>query len=92
MAKAHLLENKAAIITGAGAGIGYATASEFAKEGAKVMIAEMREDRGVQAADEIAKATGAEVRLRCFPNHPDMPAVPNPQAGPRGSALMSWSM
>ncbi len=65
MAKAHLLENKVAIITGAGAGIGYATASEFAREGAKVMIAEMREDRGVQAAEEIAKATGAEVRACC---------------------------
>ncbi len=63
MAKAHLLENKATIITGAGAGIGYATASEFAKEGAKVMIAELREDRGVQAAEEISKATGAEIKM-----------------------------
>jgi NAD(P)-dependent dehydrogenase (short-subunit alcohol dehydrogenase family) len=62
MAERYLLKDKAAIVTGAGAGIGYAIAKEFAKEGAKVMIAELREDRGKQAADEIAKETGAQVR------------------------------
>jgi len=65
MAKAHLLEDKVAIITGAGAGIGYAVASEFAKEGAKVMIAELRPQKGIDAAAEISKATGADVR--CTP-------------------------
>jgi NAD(P)-dependent dehydrogenase (short-subunit alcohol dehydrogenase family) len=34
MAKAQLLENKVAIVTGAGAGIGFSVAMEFAKEGA----------------------------------------------------------
>ena len=56
-----MLENKVAIVTGAGTGIGYAIALEFAKEGAKVMIAELREDRGIKAAEEISKATGANV-------------------------------
>jgi NAD(P)-dependent dehydrogenase (short-subunit alcohol dehydrogenase family) len=65
MAKAHLLENKVAIVTGAGAGIGYSVASEFAKEGAKVMIAELRPQKGKDAAAEISKATGADVR--CVP-------------------------
>ena len=61
MAKEHLLENKVAIITGGGAGIGYAVASEFAKEGAKVVIGELRPDKGFMAAKEISKSTGAEV-------------------------------
>ena len=65
MAKAHLLENKVAIVTGAGAGIGYAVASEFAKEGARVVIAELRPQKGKDAAAEISKATGADVR--CVP-------------------------
>ncbi len=62
MAEQYLLKDQAAIVTGAGAGIGYAVASEFAKEGAQVMIAELREDKGRQAAAEISKATGADVR------------------------------
>jgi len=65
MAKAHLLEDKVAIVTGAGAGIGYAVASEFAKEGARVIIAELRPQKGRDAAAEISKATGADVR--CIP-------------------------
>ncbi len=65
MAEQHLLKNKVAIVTGGAAGIGYAIASEFAKEGAKVVIAELREDRGIKAAEEIAGATGAEVKAIC---------------------------
>ena len=65
MAKQYLLEDKVAIVTGGAAGIGYAIAGEFAREGAKVVIAELREDRGIQAAEEIAKATGAEVKAIC---------------------------
>jgi NAD(P)-dependent dehydrogenase (short-subunit alcohol dehydrogenase family) len=65
MAEKYLLKDKVAIVTGAGAGIGYAIAREFAKEGAKVMIAELREERGIQAAKEIAAATDAEVRACC---------------------------
>ncbi len=62
MAKELLLEKRVAAVTGAGAGIGYAVASEFAKEGARVVIAELREDRGLQAAEEISRDTGADVR------------------------------
>ena len=65
MAEKYLLKDKVAIVTGGAAGIGYAIASEFAREGAKVVIAELREDRGVQAAAEIAGAAGAEVRAIC---------------------------
>ena len=61
MAAKYLLKDKVAIVTGAGAGIGFSVAMEFAKEGAKVVIAELRPDRGEESADKIAKETGAEI-------------------------------
>ena len=47
------LQDKIAIITGAGSGIGEATAKRFVKEGAKVIIAEINSDNGKKVADEI---------------------------------------
>ena len=40
------LADKVAIVTGAASGMGAATARRFAKEGAKVVIADMLEDEG----------------------------------------------
>ena len=42
----NLLKNKIAIITGAGKGIGKATAQQFQKEGATVVIADKRQNFG----------------------------------------------
>lgn len=56
-----MLENKVAIVTGAGAGIGYAVASEFAKEGARVVIGELRPEKGRIAAEQISKVANREV-------------------------------
>lgn len=61
MAEKYLLKDKVAIVTGAGAGIGFSVAREFAKEGANVIIAELREDKGKSAAENIVRETGAEV-------------------------------
>lgn len=53
-----LLENKVALITGAGSGIGKAAAQLFAKEGAKVVISDINEDHGNKAVKEIKTAGG----------------------------------
>jgi dihydroanticapsin dehydrogenase len=50
------LEGKVAIITGAGSGIGRATAELFAEEGAAVVIAERNEASGQDVAAAITKA------------------------------------
>lgn len=54
------LENKVAIITGAANGIGLEAAKLFAKEGAKVVLADFDEEQGAKQANEL-RATGADV-------------------------------
>lgn len=48
------LDNKVAIITGAGSGIGRATAHLLAKEGAKVVVSDIDKDSGNAVVKEIA--------------------------------------
>ena len=43
------LQDKVAIISGAASGMGAATARRFAKEGAKVVVADMLEDEGARS-------------------------------------------
>ena len=57
---AGLLENKVAIVTGGGSGIGEATALLFAREGACVVVADYSLSRAVDVAQRI-RATGGEV-------------------------------
>ena len=58
------LQAKVAVITGAGAGIGRATAALFAEEGAAVVIAERDESTGRAAAEEIGRSGGKALFVR----------------------------
>jgi NAD(P)-dependent dehydrogenase (short-subunit alcohol dehydrogenase family) len=63
------LEGRVAVITGAGSGIGLATARRFAEEGAKVVAVDLNADAGKAAADEVggdfvACDVGDEVSVR----------------------------
>ena len=51
-----LLENAVAIVTGAGSGIGRASARRFAAEGAAVLVVDVRGDKARACADEIVEA------------------------------------
>lgn len=55
------LQGKVALVTGAGSGIGRAIALEFAREGAKLLLADLNEEGGQAVATE----AGAEARFQC---------------------------
>ena len=50
------LKDKIALITGAGSGIGEATAKTFAREGATVVVVDLNEDGGNRVVSEIRKS------------------------------------
>src|SRR5689334_21827952 len=59
------LENKVALITGAGSGIGRATALEFAAQGARLTLADIDESAGQETAQLLAEMGGDAIHLRC---------------------------
>ncbi|MBV9964028.1 MAG: SDR family oxidoreductase [Parafilimonas sp.] len=58
-----LFENKVVIITGSASGIGLATAKRFAKEKAKIVLADINADKLKQAETEVRNAGAADVWL-----------------------------
>jgi NAD(P)-dependent dehydrogenase (short-subunit alcohol dehydrogenase family) len=61
---AGILEGKVALITGAGSGIGRATSRIFAREGAKLVLADVVEDGGQQTLASITDSGGEAVFIR----------------------------
>lgn len=58
------LAGKVALVTGGGSGIGRAAAQLFAQEGAKVAVADLREDAAKDTAETIERAGGHALALR----------------------------
>ena len=65
------LEGKVAVITGAGTGIGRATAKLFAQEGARVVVAELNAEAGEQTAQLIVQAGGEAIAITTDVTEPD---------------------
>jgi len=58
------LENKVALITAAGSGMGRASAVLFAREGAKVVVDDIDEDKGQEVVNLIRQSQGEAVFVR----------------------------
>ncbi|MBX3506606.1 MAG: SDR family oxidoreductase [Parvibaculum sp.] len=65
MASGDQLSGKVAIVTGAANGIGRAIARAFAREGAKVVLADVDEEGGEKAAADIVADGGAAIFRYC---------------------------
>jgi NAD(P)-dependent dehydrogenase (short-subunit alcohol dehydrogenase family) len=58
------LENKVALVTGGGSGIGYYTSLMFAKEGASVVVVDINDQAGQKTVGEIEAAGGKAIYAR----------------------------
>jgi NAD(P)-dependent dehydrogenase (short-subunit alcohol dehydrogenase family) len=57
------IQDKVAVVTGGGDGIGHAVCRRFAAEGAKVLVAELDAENGARVAEELTRDFGAEARF-----------------------------
>ncbi|PYQ34034.1 MAG: 3-hydroxybutyrate dehydrogenase [Acidobacteria bacterium] len=62
---AGTLESRVAFVTGAGSGIGMQIAEDFAREGARVCLADLDGKAAQEGANEIARSRGQALGLQC---------------------------
>lgn len=65
------LDGKVALITGAGSGQGAAAARLFARQGAAVVIGEVRAEAGEAVAEEVRQSGGRALAIGCDVSHAD---------------------
>ncbi|EDM37268.1 short-chain dehydrogenase/reductase SDR [Pedobacter sp. BAL39] len=65
------LENKVALVTGAGSGIGKAIALTFAAEGAKVVVSDINEEGGNAVVEEIKSNGGTALFVKADTSKPE---------------------
>lgn len=65
------LENKVAIVTGAGSGIGKAICLLFAKEGAKIAVSDISEKAGNETVSEIKDGGGSAIFVKADSSKPE---------------------
>jgi NAD(P)-dependent dehydrogenase (short-subunit alcohol dehydrogenase family) len=67
----RLLEDKCAVITGAGSGVGQASSLRFAEEGARVVCADINVDTAKETVQQIEAAGGAAIAVAVDVSHED---------------------
>lgn len=66
-----MLDGKVAIVTGGSSGLGAATALEFARQGARVVVAARRKDKGDEVVSQITELGGEGLFVQTDVTRPD---------------------
>lgn len=66
-----LFENKVAVVTGGGSGLGEAACYLYVREGAKVVVSDLNEKRGRETVQAIEKMKGEAIFVRADVSNPD---------------------
>jgi 3-hydroxybutyrate dehydrogenase len=60
-----MVKNKVVLITGAAQGIGYEVARDFAEQGAKVVLADLQEDKVIESAEKLKDLGHSAIGVKC---------------------------